>query len=500
MPSPRFHLESFMFRSLFTKYITVFMLIIIISFIIQISIISTLIGSYSDTSKEMSLSRASESITGFINDDFGSESSLSFRQYIGENSQTIIGTFKMMMTYAGDMSVVIASETGDVLLTIGDDVPTIAVDADTGYNVGEEMMSTVLSGSENTFISDENEETTGIFANVIYVYGSAIKKGEETVGAVFTCSSDSNTDILLDSLINSSILSSLWILLAALIAVYFISERVSSPIKNMSVAAKSFAAGNFDTRVVVTGHDEVTELAVAFNNMASSLSNLEETRRSFLANVSHDMRTPMTSISGFVDGIIDGTIPPEQQQHYLGIVSSEIKRLSRLVNSLLDITRIEAGERKFNMTRFDICEMARQIIISLEKRIEEYNLSVDFDCDSDNIFVLADRDAVYQILYNLCDNAVKFSREGGRYRVRIKHRGRKVHVYVFNEGIGIAPEELPFVFDRFYKTDKSRGLDRTGVGLGLYIAKTIIDAHGEAIDVKSEYGKYCEFHFTLTAD
>ncbi len=489
-----------MFRSLFTKYITVFMLIIIISFIIQITIISTLIGSYSDTSKEMSLSRASSSITEFINDDFGGAEWTSFRQYVGQNSQSIVGTFKMMMTYAGDMSVVITNETGDVLLTIGDDVPKLPDDIDTGFNVGEDIMSDILSGSDNTFISDENDEATGIFENVIYVYGSAIRRGGEVVGAVFTCSSDSNTDILLDSLINSSILSSLWILLAALIAVYFISDRVSSPIKNMSVAAKSFAAGNFDTRVVVTGHDEVTELAVAFNNMASSLANLEETRRTFLANVSHDMRTPMTTISGFVDGILDGTIPPEKQSHYLKIVSAEIKRLSRLVISLLDITRIEAGERKFNMTRFDICEMAREIIISLEKRLEENNLSVEFNCDNDNIYVLADRDAVYQIFYNLCDNGVKFSREGGRYRVSISHRGKKVHVYVYNEGVGIAPEELPLVFDRFYKTDKSRGLDRTGVGLGLYIAKTIIDAHGETIDVRSEYGKFCEFHFTLTAN
>ncbi len=493
----RFHLELIMFRSLFTKYITVFMLIIIVSFIIQISIISTLIGSYSDTSKEMSLSRASASITGFITDGL---EDMSFRRYVAENGESIVETVKMMMTYAGDMSFVIADENGDVLLTIGDDVPVYPDRGEEIYNVGSTIMDEVISGKNGTFISDENDQATGVFSNVIYVYGSVISQEEGVVGVVFTCSSDSNTDILLDSLINSSIMSSLWIMLAALIAVYFISERVTAPIKNMCAAAKSFAAGDFNTRVVVTGHDEVTELAVAFNNMASSLANLEETRRTFLANVSHDMRTPMTTISGFVDGILDGTIPPEQQNHYLGIVSAEIKRLSRLVSSLLDITRIEAGERKFNMTRFDICEMAREIIISLEKRLEAYNLSVEFNCDSDNIYVLADRDAVYQILYNLCDNGVKFSREGARYRVSITHRGKKVHVYVYNEGVGIAPEELPLVFDRFYKTDKSRGLDKTGVGLGLYIAKTIIEAHGEEIDVRSEYGKFCEFHFTLTAD
>ena len=489
-----------MFRSLFTKYITVFMLIIIISFIIQITIIFTLIGSYSDTSKEMSLSRASSSITEFINDDFGGAEWGSFRQYIGQNSQSIVGTFKMMMTYAGDMSVVITNETGDVLLTIGDDVPTLPKDADTGFNVGENIMSDILSGSDNTFISDENDEATGIFENVIYVYGSAIRRGGEVVGAVFTCSSDSNTDILLDSLINSSILSSLWVMLAALVAVYFISDRVTRPIKNMSVAAKSFAAGDFDARVIVSGNDEVAELAVAFNNMARSLSHNEEMRRTFLANVSHDMRTPMTTISGFVDGILDGTIPKERERHYLEIVSTETKRLSRLVASLLDLTRIESGERKFTLTRFDICEMARQIMISMETRIEEERLGVEFNCSSDNIYVRSDHDAVYQALYNLCDNAVKFSREGGRPRVGIAVRAKKAYVSVYNEGRGIAESELPLIFDRFYKSDKSRGLDKTGVGLGLYITKTVLDALGESIEVKSEQGKYCEFTFTVGLD
>ena len=473
------------------------MLIIIISFIIQISIISTLIGSYSDTSKEMTLSRASEIITDYITNNYKDTRYSTLGEYLINYSQAIKGTLGMMMTYSGDMSLIFTDETGNVLLTLGDDVPNIPSDSSTVYSVDPGIINAVISGEKKTFISDSRDENEGIFRDVIYVYGSVVMNDGEAVGAVFTCSSDTNTDNLLDSLINSSIMSSLWIMLAALIAVYFISERVTSPIKNMSVAAKSFAAGDFNTRVIVTGNDEVTELATAFNNMASSLSNLEEMRRTFLANVSHDMRTPMTSISGFVDGILDGTIPPEQQAHYLGIVSAEIKRLSRLVSSLLDITRIEAGERKFTMTRFDICEMARQIIISLEKRIEESHLSVEFNTGSDNIYVRADRDAVYQILYNLCDNGVKFSREGGRYRVSITTLGKKAHISVYNEGVGIAPAELPLVFERFYKTDKSRGLDRSGVGLGLYIAKTIIDAHGEEIDVKSEHGKYCEFHFTL---
>ena len=164
---------------------------------------------------------------------------------------------------------------------------------------------------------------------------------------------------------------------------------------------------------------------------------------------------------------------------------------------MLDITRIQAGERKFNKTAFDICEMARLILISFEQKLEEKKLDVEFECAKDKMIVYADRDAIYQILYNICDNAVKFSREGGKYKISILAKERKVYVSVFNEGIGIPENELPFVFERFYKSDKSRGLDKTGVGLGLYIAKTIIAAHDEEIWVKSVYGQNCEFVFTL---
>ena len=265
----------------------------------------------------------------------------------------------------------------------------------------------------------------------------------------------------------------------------------------MSRAAKQYAAGKFDVRVPVRGSDEIAELAMAFNNMANSLATVEDQRRSFLANVSHDLRTPMTTIAGFIDGILDGAIPPEKQPYYLELIAGEVRRLSRLVASLLDISRIQAGDRKFTMTAFDICEMARQILISFEQRIDEKQLNIEFECDRDNMTVYADRDAIHQVLYNICDNAVKFTNPGGLYRINITAHDKKTYVSVFNEGQGIPEAELPYVFDRFYKSDKSRGLDKTGVGLGLYITKTIMDAHNEEIWVKSVWGEYCEFVFTL---
>ncbi|MBR6744096.1 MAG: HAMP domain-containing histidine kinase, partial [Clostridia bacterium] len=208
--------------------------------------------------------------------------------------------------------------------------------------------------------------------------------------------------------------------------------------------------------------------------------------------------TPMTSIAGFIDGILEGAIPPEKQSYYLGIIGQEVKRLSRLVNSLLDISRMEAGNRKFEKTPFDICEMARIILLSFESKIDAKHLDVDFDAPEDRLTVFSDKDAINQVLYNICDNAVKFSKDGGKYKITIREEFSKVKVTVFNEGEGIPNEDLPYVFDRFYKSDKSRGLDKTGVGLGLYICKTIMDNLGENISVEGVHGEYCAFTIELT--
>jgi signal transduction histidine kinase len=323
----------------------------------------------------------------------------------------------------------------------------------------------------------------------------------DACGYIFTCSDSIMMSELWELMFKIIMGAILWVLLAALIAVYFISERVIAPLREISKAAKSFADGKFDVRVPVRGRDEVAELAETFNNMAESLNNYDGMRNTFMSNVSHDLRSPMTSIAGFIDGILDGVIPPEQHEYYLRVVSNEVHRLSRLVSSLLDLSRIQAGDRKFTMTRFDVCETAKRILISFEQKIDAKHLEVEFELAEERIYVNADSDAVYQVIYNLCHNAVKFSSEGGRLKIAISRlKGKKVLVEVYNDGQGIAKEDLQHVFDRFYKGDKSRGLDKSGAGLGLFISKTIIEAHGERIWVESEYGKNCSFKFTLSAE
>jgi signal transduction histidine kinase len=206
----------------------------------------------------------------------------------------------------------------------------------------------------------------------------------------------------------------------------------------------------------------------------------------------------MTSISGFIDGILDGAIPPEKHKYYLGIIGQEVRRLSRLVSQLLDISRMEAGNRKFEKTPFDINEMAMFILLSFESRIEQKQLDVEVTVPDGKLYVYSDKDAINQVIYNICENAVKFSNDGGKYRLTVSDEGNFVRISVYNEGIGISPEDLPHIFDRFYKSDKSRGLDKSGVGLGLYICHTIMEHLGEKIYVESEYGKYCCFVAEIT--
>ena len=293
----------------------------------------------------------------------------------------------------------------------------------------------------------------------------------------------------------------LWVFLAAVIVLYVITRRTTRPLSEIVTAAKCYAKGRFDYKIEVVGNDEVAELASAINDMADSLKHIDEVRNSFLGNVSHDLRTPMTTIAGFVDGILDGTIPPEKHEKYLTIISQEVRRLSRIVNTLLEVSRLESGT-DLKPVDFNLSETARTVIISLESKISKKFIDIDFNTGDTDVFVNADPDLIHRVLFNLMDNAVKFTPESGNISVNISfisdgRKKRKAQVVVRNSGEGISKEELPNIFERFYKTDSSRGLDKSGAGLGLYIAKTTLDNHGEDLVVDSVVGEYTEFRFTL---
>ena len=293
---------------------------------------------------------------------------------------------------------------------------------------------------------------------------------------------------------------SVLVAIVSVAAMNFFVRKQSSPLRDMAQAATAFGHGNLTARVKTTGRNtqEVEELALAFNNMASSLEKSESRRREFVANVSHELKTPMTTISGYVDGILDGTIPPEKSRQYLHLVSDETKRLSRLVRSMLDISRLQdrGSVREEQKTRFDIEELAGQVLISFEQKINDKNINVQVDMPDHPVYTLADQDAITQVVYNLVDNAVKFCPQDGELGITVRSGGGKAYISVSNNGETIPAEELPLVFERFHKTDKSRSRNRDSWGLGLYIVKTILDSHGENISVTSHSSK-TTFTFTL---
>lgn len=484
-------------KSVFFKYIATFMLINVIVFAVLTATISVIVNSYGTNKKTESLSNAANSAAVYIQSAFENQRYPDFKTYLKKDGTSLKFLLELLSVNDSSMFMFITDEDGSVIQFGGS--KDISIKSEVAKSDGKtyrlpDAPVEHLAGGEHISSTDE---LSGFFTSPHICYAIPLFNDGDYVGAIFAASGSTGTDALLSTMTRTVTMAVLWIMLASLIAVYFITERFISPIREMSRAAKSFAGGQFDARIDVIGNDEVAELANAFNNMASSLQNLEDMRRSFLANVSHDLRTPMTTISGFIDGILDGAIPPEQQGYYLEIIASEVRRLSRLVSSLLDISRIEAGERKFTPTVYDICEQGREIIISNIQRLEDKKLDVRFECSLDNMYVLADKDAIHQIFYNICDNAIKFSRDGGVYEIDISEKSGTVFVSVYNEGEGIPAEDLPFIFERFYKSDKSRGKDKSGVGLGMHISRAIIEAHGQKIWVESEAGKWCRFTFTL---
>ncbi len=478
--------------SIFTRYMSAFLMIIFVSFTILTVIISSMTVQAASEQRKEDAQQNVALLKTYVDDMWeNSFPHSSFEQFIRKNNTEIMTMMSILSRRSDETSIFITTPDGRILLSTDGSY--------LGKRISDGEVLSVLTSHNSTVYSQLYSDMGGLLPKKSGMYASVFNFGVSSYdGTLIVCYGDGRHDALSQSTIKTVILASLWVMIASFVAVYFISEKIVSPIRQMSVATKRFSAGEFDTKIPVEGSDEIAELATAFNSMADSLANLEYMRSSFLANVAHDLRTPMTSISGFIDGILSGAIPQEQQSYYLGVIGQEIRRLSRLVSNLLDISRMEAGNRKFEKTPFDICETARIILLTFEAKIDAKKLNVEFDAPEDRLYVYSDKDAVYQVLYNLCDNAVKFSRDGGLYRITIKEAGDKVSVSVFDEGIGVSKEDLPNVFDRFYKSDKSRGLDRTGVGLGLYIVKTIMDNLGEQITVDSVQGEYCNFTLTLT--
>ena len=289
------------------------------------------------------------------------------------------------------------------------------------------------------------------------------------------------------------------VVLAAAGTITFVAtKKVVKPLFEMASAARKFARGDFSVRIEEVGRrDEIGQLTQAFNTMAENLETSEKLRRDFISNISHELKTPMTVISGFAEGLSDGTIPPEKEKRYLGVIASEARRLSRLVKGMLEMSSLEsAGADSALDGRFDITEVVRLTLLSLGRKIEGRNLDVETNLPEEAVITRGDSDAITQVVYNLLDNAIKFSPPGGIIKVETWKQGTRVYVSIENQGESMSKEELPLIFDKFHKTDRSRSVDKEGVGLGLYIVKTILNNHNQDIYVESHDG-FTKFVFTL---
>ena len=272
---------------------------------------------------------------------------------------------------------------------------------------------------------------------------------------------------------------------------------ITHPISNMTDVVKDFTRGDFSRRVKVRGKNELSNLGSSFNAMADELNTLEEARRSFVANVSHELRSPLTSMRGFLEAMDDGTIPPDDRDAYIGIVLDENRRMTLMVNDLLDLARIESGQYKLSLSAFDINELIRRAIITFEARINAKRFNVNVRLPEEAVYVEADSVRITQVLHNLIDNAIKYTPDGGELEIISSAERHIARVSIINSGPGIPEDALPHVFDRFYKAQKAHTPSGTsGTGLGLSIAKLIIDQHEQEITAESENGRTC-FSFTL---
>ena len=362
----------------------------------------------------------------------------------------------------------------------------------------EDMTEEVLEKG----ITSSRTDVDGLYPNKRFVVGvpAVGETSQEPVGVIYAVSVTTSLENMWSGFIGLFFMTAFVVLMISFMASSITTMRQIQPIREMVKATRRYAEGDFDIRMNDYGRDdELGELAASFNNMAESLQQTERQRREFIANISHELKTPMTTIAGYTDGILDGTIPPENERQYLQIISDESRRLSRLVRRMLDVSQLQAIDPLREGKHFDICESMRRVLISMEKKITDRNLDVDADIPEEPILVLGDKDMITQVIYNLLENATKFATEGSTLYLGVTTIDGKARVTVRNVGETIPAEELPLLFERFHKSDKSRSEDKDGYGLGLYIVKTILEQHKEKISVTSEDG-VTTFSFSLATE
>ena len=355
--------------------------------------------------------------------------------------------------------------------------------------------STVTAGSFYTtgnFFDCFTEEVLSVFA--------PIASNFRVRGYVVIHTAMSSIRASGESLMSISYIMLVIFFLLSLIILIFFTEMVYVPLRKITTATEQYAAGNLHYEFQIDSEDEMGYLAASLSLMASEIARGEDNQKKFIANVSHDFRSPLTSIKGYLEAMQDGTIPPELHEKYLGIVLNETDRLIKLTNSLLTLNNLNMKGMVLEKTSFDINGVIRSTAASFEGTCRPKRIRIELVLTGERLCVIADKSKIEQVLYNLLDNAIKFSHADSSIRIETSEKHGKVFVSIKDSGIGIPKDSLRLIFDRFYKTDLSRGKDKKGTGLGLSITKEIIQAHNENINVISTEGVGSEFIFSLPVD
>ena len=479
---------------LFKEYFTILFLVILVSFTVLGGSLIIFARDYFENEKTSLLSENAERLSQTVAQMVGSDYA---KQYPTNTALMICGDLTTA-SEAIDADFFICNENGDVIYC------QEMRRSDMALYTGECILHSRIHIPKDILDSLQDAPYSGVttlggeLPEKNFTYATAVDISDETVAYVIGMQpvTESLRPYIL-AVLRMFGISAAITLAVALIAVYVMTYEMTKPLRQMSEATKRYAAGDFSMRVEVTGRNEMAELANAFNSMARDLASLESSRRSFVANVSHELKTPMTTIGGFIDGILDGTIGKDKQQHYLQIVSDEVKRLSRLVVSMLNLSKIEAGKLSLKRQEFDLCDMIFRTMLGFEQVIEQKQFRITGLENMESTIISGDKDMLTQVVYNLVDNAVKFTPESGEIHFDVVHDMQKVYVSIRNSGKGISSEEIDRVFDQFYKVDKSRSFDVKGAGLGLYIVKSIVEMHGGAIKASSVENQYTEFSFWL---
>lgn len=374
----------------------------------------------------------------------------------------------------------------------------LVLDTDAPINVEEVVIikdfdPTVTSGSyyvTDNFFDSFDSEVLSVLAPITSNY--MVK------GYVVIHYNMSNIQASCNSLLSVSYITMVVLFLLSLIILIFFTELVYVPLRKITYATEQYASGNMHYEFQVDSEDEIGYLAGCLNYMASQIAGAEDDQKKFVANISHDFRSPLTSIRGYLDAMMDGTIPPEMHDKYLNILLNETERLTKLTNSLLTLNNLNTKGMLLDRTDFEINRIIRSTAASFEGTCRQKAVSVELILTDDEMYVNADMGKIQRVLYNLLDNAIKFSHHSSVIKVETSVKKNKLFISVKDSGIGIPKEDLKLIWDRFYKSDVSRGKDKKGTGLGLSIVKEILNSHEEHINVISTEGAGSEFIFSLS--